>query len=85
MDKKDVKDGIINMAKEAEVKLTGALLKWKDKAEGREAPDPETIDRKSRIIADRANDIFKRRGKTILKEFKDVYFKKTAGKEDSSK
>lgn len=85
MDKKDVKDGIKNIAKEAEVKLTGALLKWKDRADGREAPDPETIDRKSRIIADRANEIFKRRGKNILREFKDVYIKKAAKREDSAK
>ncbi|MBN1626046.1 MAG: hypothetical protein JW944_05930 [Deltaproteobacteria bacterium] len=84
MEKKDIKDGLKKMAKEAEVKLTGALLKWKDQADGREYPDPDAIDKRSRIIADRANEIFKRRGKTIIREFMDVYIKK-AGKEDKEK
>lgn len=80
---KEVKNDIKQIAKEAEVKLTGFLLRWKDRADGRESPDREVLDRKSRIIADKANEILKRRGKTILKEFKDVYIKK-AGKEDDS-
>lgn len=84
MDKKELKDGIKKIAKETEVKLTGALLKWKDRADGREASDPEVIDKRSRIIADSANEIFKRRGKTILREFVNVYSKK-AGKEDKDK
>ncbi len=79
---KDLKDDIIKIAKETEVKLTGFLLKWKEQHEGKEAPDAETIDRQSRIVADKANEIFKRRGKTIFNEIKNVYIKKKPGEED---
>jgi hypothetical protein len=79
----DIKDDVKRIAKETEVKLTGFLLRWKDQADGKEIPDPEAIDRKSRIIAEKANEILKRRGKTILKEIKNVYIKKQ-GEEDKN-
>lgn len=82
MDKEGIKDDIKRIAKEAEVKLTGILLRWKDHNEGKDTPDSEAIEEKSRIIADKANEIFKRRGKTILKEFKDAYMEGRKG-EDS--
>jgi nitrogenase subunit NifH len=81
----DIKDGIKKIAKETEVKLTGFLLRWKDQREGKEIPDDDAIDRKSRIVADKANEIFKRRGKTIFNEIKNVYIKKKPDEEDRSK
>lgn len=54
-------------------------------AGGKEIPDAETLDRKSRVVADKANEIFKRRGKTIFNEIKNVYIKKKPAEEDSSK
>jgi len=78
----DIKDDIKKIAKETEVKLTGFLLRWKEQHEGKEVPDAEAIDRQSRIVADKANEIFKRRGKTIFNEIKNVYVKKRPGEED---
>lgn len=78
----NIKDNIKKIAKETEVKLTGYLLKWKDRADGKEISDPEDIDKKSRAIADKANEIFKRRGKTILKEIKSACFKKSGEGDD---
>jgi len=81
----DIKDDIKKIARETEVKVTGFLLKWKEQREGKEIPDAETLDRKSRVVADKANEIFKRRGKTIFNEIKNVYIKKKPAEEDSSK
>jgi hypothetical protein len=78
----DIKDDIKKIAKETEVKLTGFLLKWKDQHDGKEIPDQDVIDRKSRIITDKANEILKRRGKTIFNEIKNVYVKKKPDEED---
>jgi hypothetical protein len=78
----DIKDDIKKIAKETEVKLTGFLLKWKEQHDGKEIPDQDVIDRKSRVITDKANEIFKRRGKTIFNEIKNVYIKKKSGEED---
>lgn len=80
---KNIKDDIKKIANETEVKLTGFLLRWKEKREGKETSDPDAIEQKSRIITDKANEILKRRGKTILKEFKNAYIKKS-GQEDSN-
>jgi hypothetical protein len=80
----DIKGDIKKIAKEAEVKLTGFLLKWKDKSDGKEIPDQDMIDRKSRVITDKANEILKRRGKTIFNEIKNVYIKKKPDEEDRS-
>jgi hypothetical protein len=80
----DIKDDIKKIAKETEVKLTGFLLKWKDQHDGKEIPDQEVIDRKSRIITDKANEILKKRGKTIFNEIKNVYVKKKPDEEDSN-
>jgi hypothetical protein len=81
----DIKDDIKKFAKETEVKVTGFLLKWKDQRDGKEIPDDETIDKRSRIVAEKANEIFKRRGKTIFNEIKNVYAKKKQDVEDQDK
>jgi hypothetical protein len=78
----DIKKDIKKIAKETEVKLTGFLLKWQERKEGKEISDVEAIDKKSRVITDKANEILKRRGKTILNEFKNVYMKKGEGEEN---
>jgi hypothetical protein len=78
-----IKDNIKKIAKETEVKVAGLLLRWKEHKEGNDTPDMEAIDRKSREIAEKANEIIQRRGKTVLKEFKDAYGKGTTDKEDN--
>jgi hypothetical protein len=79
---KGIKDDIKKVAKETEVKMTGFLLRWKEHKEGNDNPDKEDIDRRSRAIAKQANEIIKKRGQTILKEFKDAYVKGTEEKEE---
>jgi hypothetical protein len=80
MDKEEIKTDLKKIAKETEVKLTSLLLKWKERREGNDAPDMEEIEKKSRIIADKANEIVGRRGKKVFEEIKGVYFNKN--KED---
>jgi len=77
----NIKDDIKKIARDTEIKLTGFLLRWKERRDGNAISDAEAIDRKSRIIADKANEILKRRGKTVFNEIKNVYIKKD-GKED---
>jgi len=77
MDKEEIKTDLKKIARETEVKLTGFLLKWKERREGNENPDMVEIERKSRVIADKANEIVGRRGKKVFEEIKGVYFKKT--------
>jgi len=81
MDKEEIKGDIKKIAREAEVKLTGLLLKWKEHRDGNDAPDMDEIERKSRIITDKANEIVARRGKKAFEEIKGVYFKKTDGED----
>jgi hypothetical protein len=70
---KDIKDDLKKLAKETEVKLTKSILRWRYKKEGKTMPDKETLEHKSRLITDRANNILSRRGKSILNEFKKAY------------
>jgi hypothetical protein len=81
MDKDEIKNDIKKIAKETEVKLTGFLLRWKERREGNDAPDMEAIEKKSRIITDKANEILERRGKKVFNDIKDVYTKKTKEEE----
>jgi hypothetical protein len=82
MEKDEIKSDIKKIAKEAEVKLTGLILRWKERREGNDAPDMEEIERQSRVITDKANEILERRGKKVINEIKDVYIKKTKGEEN---
>jgi len=71
-----IKDNIKRFTRETEIKLTGFLLRWKEQKEGKGVSDRETIEMKSRIITDTANEILKRRGKNIFTEIKNIYIKK---------
>jgi len=81
MEKEEIKSDIKKIAREAEVKMTGLLLKWKEHRDGNASPDMEEIERKSRVITDKANEIFTRRGKKVFEEIKSAYFKKTDGED----
>jgi hypothetical protein len=82
MDKEGITSDLKKIAKETEVKLTGFLLRWKERREGNDAPDMEAIEKKSRIIAGKANEILERRGKKVFNDIKDVYVKKTSGEDN---
>jgi hypothetical protein len=70
---KDIKDDLKKLAKDTEVKLTESILRWKYKKEGKKMPDKEVLEHNSRLVADKANSILSRRGKSILNEFKKAY------------
>jgi hypothetical protein len=70
---KDIKDDLKKLAKDAEVKLTESILKWRYKKEGKKMPEKEVLEHKSRLITDKANMILSQRGKNILNEFRKAY------------
>ena len=77
---KDIKKDIKKVAKEAETKVTEAILKWKYNSEGQKIPDRKSLEHQSRVITDQANKILSRSGKNLWKEIKGIYFKKQTKK-----
>jgi hypothetical protein len=78
----DLKKGLKKMGKNAELKLTESLLRWKYRKEGKEIPDDENLGDQSRVIAEQAHKIIKERGKSIWGELKQAY-RKSHNKEES--
>jgi hypothetical protein len=72
---KDLKEGMKNILKAAEVKITESLLRWKYKKEGKGMPVEPELQHRSHVISQNANEILTRTGKNIMKEFKEVYRK----------
>ena len=71
----DIKDSLKKLAKEAEVKLTESVLRWKHNKEGKKMPDKKSLEHRSRLIADQANKVIAGRGKSILDEIRKAYRK----------
>ena len=69
----DMKRGLKKIVKNAEIKIASSLLRWKYKKEGKVAPDDESIERQSGLIADQTRQIIAERGKNILGELKKAY------------
>jgi hypothetical protein len=72
---KDLKEGMKNILKATEVKITESLLRWKYKKEGKGMPVAPELQHRSHVISQKANEILTRTGKNIMKEFKEVYRK----------
>jgi hypothetical protein len=72
---KDLKEGMKNILKATEVKITESLLRWKYKKEGKGMPVEPELQHRSHVISQKANEILTRTGKNIMKEFKEVYRK----------
>ena len=70
---RDIKDDIKKLARETEVKVAEALLRWKHRREGTETPDRQSLDQKSRLITDKANRILSKKGKSLWDEIKKAY------------
>ena len=77
---KDIKKDIKKAAKEAETKVTEAILKWKYNSEGQKIPDKKRLEQQSRDITDQANKILSKSGKTLWKEIKNIYVTKQTKK-----
>ena len=69
--------------KHAEFKVTRSILRWKYEKEGKVLPHDQILENESRQVAARAHDVMARRGKSILSEIKEVYFKGRKKKEGS--
>ena len=81
----EIKDNLKKIAHGAEHRLTKLMLRWNYKKLGKPIPVDHRLDRESRKIAERANDIIAVRGKTIWKEFKKVYSKNRGEGKDTGK
>jgi hypothetical protein len=64
---KDLKEGMKNILKAAEVKITESLLRWKYKKEGKGMPVEPELQHRSHVISQKANEILTRTGKNIMK------------------
>jgi hypothetical protein len=71
----DLKEGVKNILKATEVKITESILRWKYKREGKGIPGRSELRDRSHAVSRKANEILTRRGKIIMKEFKEVYRK----------
>jgi len=72
---KETKEEIKRLARNTEIRVTEAFLRWKYKKDGKKVPEAPDLQRQSREVTDQARDIIKKRGKNILKELKKAYQK----------
>jgi hypothetical protein len=73
MDEK-VKNSLKQVAQDAEAGIAKTLLRWKYRKEGKSPPQDRRLDEESQRVAERANEVVAKRGKTVWKELKKVYF-----------
>jgi len=78
----DLKKGLKKMGKNAELKLTESLLRWKYRKEGKVIPNDDNLGEQSKVIAEQAHKIIAKRGKSIWSELTQAY-RKAQKKEDS--
>lgn len=79
----DLKKGLKKMGKNAELKLTESLLRWKYRKEGKTIPDDENLGEQSKVITEQAHKIIAKRGKSIWSEFTKAY-RKSRNREEST-
>ena len=77
----DLKKGLKKMGKNAELKLTESLLRWKYRKEGKVIPDDEDLGERSKVIAEQAHKIITERGKSIWGELTKAYRKRQKSEE----
>jgi hypothetical protein len=65
---KSVKD----LARKAELRLTGSVLRWRYRKQGKAPPSEEEIENRSVLVTDEVNRILARRGKNLWKGFKSL-------------
>jgi Flp pilus assembly protein TadB len=69
----DIKRGLKKIARNTETMLTGSLLRWKYKKEGKKIPNNQELEQQSQLITDQARKIISKRGKNIWNELKRAY------------
>ena len=81
----NTKNGLKKLVEDAEAGIAKSILRWKYKKEGRLAPPDEVMEARSRVVADTAQDILSKTGKTVWNNLKKVYVKEGRDGEDSTK
>ncbi len=56
--------------KEVEKDLTKGLIKWRLKQAGRPVPDEELLEEGSELVVERAHEVARQQGKSLLSELK---------------
>ncbi len=69
----DIKRGLKKIARNTETMLTGSLLRWKYKKEGKKIPNNQELEQQSQLITDQAHKIISKRGKNVWNELKKAY------------
>ncbi len=69
----DIKRGLKKIARNTETMLTGSILRWKYKKEGKKIPNNQELEQQSQLITDQAHKIISKRGKNIWNELKKAY------------
>jgi hypothetical protein len=77
MDKK-MKAKFRHFAEDVEISAVRSILKWGYKRKGKMVPSDEMLAHQSRKAASLANDTLMNTGKTVWRDLKDVYAKKSA-------
>jgi hypothetical protein len=69
----DIKRGLKKIARNTETMLTGSILRWKYKKEGKKIPNNQELEQQSQLITDQAHKIISKRGKNVWNELKKAY------------
>ena len=77
---KEIKKDIKKVAKEAETKVTEAILRFKYSSDGQKIPDKKNLEQQSKVITDQANKLLSKSGKSLWNEIKEIYHKKNTRK-----
>ena len=78
----ETKKNLKKIGKETEAKVARSILRWKYKREGKPVPIDSQLDSQSKYIADQAHQLIAKSGKSVWKELKKAYNKKTEEKGD---
>ena len=64
----DIKKDLLKLAKDAEIKITRSILKWKFEKEGKNPPEDEDLEEKSRAVSNQVNRIISQGAKALRDE-----------------
>lgn len=76
---KDLKEELKNLARNAELRATESLLRWKYKREGKVQPKQHHIEFQSRVVTEQAHRMIRERGKALWQDLKEACGKKKTG------
>ena len=69
----ELKKDFLKLAREAEISLTKSILKWRFEKEGKQPPEEQDLDKKSREVSDQVNRIISDGARSLWDEIKKAY------------